>query len=224
MNLGSHGKPYKMEINGRTLYLCCKGCAKAVKKDPEAAFEEDRSRKAEGPEGVRMRRSRASLGHSCREAREEDRPRATPRSAPMRTRWSREATRNADRRPRAPVCRAARRPRRRPRGGDARSRKQKAAADDGADADKPITPGESDGLTAEQRANLEKLPERIATPRWRKVSARSCGMKLGSMGEPYKMEINGRALYLCGQGCEESVKDDPDAAFEKIEAAKCQQH
>jgi Cu(I)/Ag(I) efflux system membrane fusion protein len=37
--LASMGKPYKMTINGRTLWLCCKGCERGVKKDPEAAFK-----------------------------------------------------------------------------------------------------------------------------------------------------------------------------------------
>ncbi len=37
--LAAMGKPYKMTINGRTLWLCCKGCERGVKKDPEAAFK-----------------------------------------------------------------------------------------------------------------------------------------------------------------------------------------
>jgi YHS domain-containing protein len=37
--LGSMGKPYKMSIRGRTLYLCCEGCQEEVKRHTEVAFE-----------------------------------------------------------------------------------------------------------------------------------------------------------------------------------------
>ncbi len=37
--LGSMGKPYKLIVAGRTLFLCCEGCAGPVKADPAAAFQ-----------------------------------------------------------------------------------------------------------------------------------------------------------------------------------------
>ncbi len=33
--LGSMGKPVKMEIKGRTVFLCCGGCEEDLKKDPD---------------------------------------------------------------------------------------------------------------------------------------------------------------------------------------------
>ncbi len=33
--LGSMGKPYKIKLNGRDVFLCCDGCEEAVKKDPD---------------------------------------------------------------------------------------------------------------------------------------------------------------------------------------------
>ena len=33
--LGSMGKPYKIKLNGRDVFLCCDGCEEEVKKDPE---------------------------------------------------------------------------------------------------------------------------------------------------------------------------------------------
>ena len=33
--LGSMGAPYKIMLNGRVVFLCCDGCEKEVKKDPE---------------------------------------------------------------------------------------------------------------------------------------------------------------------------------------------
>jgi YHS domain-containing protein len=47
MKLAAMGKPYKLTINGRTLWLCCKGCERGVKKDPEAAFKKVQLAQAE---------------------------------------------------------------------------------------------------------------------------------------------------------------------------------
>jgi hypothetical protein len=33
--LGAMGKPYKLVLNGETVFLCCKGCLKAAKADPD---------------------------------------------------------------------------------------------------------------------------------------------------------------------------------------------
>ncbi len=33
--LGSMGKPYKIVLKGRAVFLCCDGCEEEVKKDPE---------------------------------------------------------------------------------------------------------------------------------------------------------------------------------------------
>jgi hypothetical protein len=37
-NLGSMGKPIKMEAKGQTFFLCCSGCEKSVKSDPDAVL------------------------------------------------------------------------------------------------------------------------------------------------------------------------------------------
>lgn len=34
--------------------------------------------------------------------------------------------------------------------------------------------------------------------------------KLGSMGKPYVVEIKGRKVFLCCQGCEDALRSDPD--------------
>jgi hypothetical protein len=36
--LGSMGPPFKVVVNGRTVFLCCKGCEKKLRKDPEKYF------------------------------------------------------------------------------------------------------------------------------------------------------------------------------------------
>ena len=37
-NLGSMGVPIKVSADGKTAYLCCKGCNKDFDKDPKAVF------------------------------------------------------------------------------------------------------------------------------------------------------------------------------------------
>ncbi|MHB8864931.1 MAG: hypothetical protein ACYC6N_21190, partial [Pirellulaceae bacterium] len=39
MNLGSMGMPYKLVVDGRTLFVCCQGCEQEVQADPAAAFK-----------------------------------------------------------------------------------------------------------------------------------------------------------------------------------------
>ena len=42
---------------------------------------------------------------------------------------------------------------------------------------------------------------------------------LGSMGKPVKVSVKGRAVFLCCDGCERAVKEDPDAILAKLDAA-----
>jgi Cu(I)/Ag(I) efflux system membrane fusion protein len=81
-------------------------------------------------------------------------------------------------------------------------------------------PPPNDGLTAKQREAFAKLSDE---DRALATAQRVCpisGLALGGMGAPYKMEVNGRTLFLCCKGCEKAVLKDPDAALRKLEAAK----
>jgi len=40
---------------------------------------------------------------------------------------------------------------------------------------------------------------------------------LGSMGVPYKLEVKGRTVFLCCQGCEGEIKSDPDKYFAELD-------
>jgi hypothetical protein len=42
---------------------------------------------------------------------------------------------------------------------------------------------------------------------------------LGSMGKPVKLEIKGRAVFICCGGCEEDLKKEPDKYLAKLDAA-----
>jgi len=88
-----------------------------------------------------------------------------------------------------------------------------AAADhaDRDQADQPQTeqassgmamPGMEDGL-----ANLS--PEDQEAARKQGVCPVT-GEKLGSMGTPYKVTIDGRDVFLCCQGCEAKIKANPE--------------
>jgi YHS domain-containing protein len=42
------------------------------------------------------------------------------------------------------------------------------------------------------------------------------GKLLGSMGTPYKVTVKGRVVFLCCDGCEETLKADPDKYLKKL--------
>jgi hypothetical protein len=45
------------------------------------------------------------------------------------------------------------------------------------------------------------------------------GAKLGSMGEPFPVEVGGRKVWLCCTGCESKLKDDPAKYLAKLTAS-----
>lgn len=80
--------------------------------------------------------------------------------------------------------------------------------------------GASNGFTAEERATLEQLP---AGDRELALQQRICPvteMPLGSMGVPVKINVLGRTVFLCCDGCEESVKEDPEGMLKKLDEAR----
>jgi YHS domain-containing protein len=42
------------------------------------------------------------------------------------------------------------------------------------------------------------------------------GEKLGSMGEPYKVVVKGRVVFLCCEGCKEEIEAHPDKYLAKL--------
>ncbi|MCL4195557.1 MAG: hypothetical protein KJZ87_27715 [Thermoguttaceae bacterium] len=45
------------------------------------------------------------------------------------------------------------------------------------------------------------------------------GEPLGSMGKPYKVVVEGQEVFLCCQGCEETIKSSPDEYLAKLSTA-----
>jgi len=140
--LGSMGKPVKTTVEGRAVFLCCKGCQPQVEKDPQGTL-----RKLD-PE--------------------------TPNE-------------------------------------------HEAHGDDAA-------PAGAFAFTPEQMAELDKL-----SPEDKKaaMAQRLCPITeepLGSMGKPVKMTVKGRTVFLCCQGCDYSVNEDPDGALKKLDAWAAENH
>lgn len=64
-------------------------------------------------------------------------------------------------------------------------------------------------LSAEDRALAEK--QRICP-----VS----GQLLGSMGTPVKLTVEGREVFICCEGCEDTLRADPEKHFQKLDHAQ----
>ena len=71
-------------------------------------------------------------------------------------------------------------------------------------------------LSPQELANLQKL---APADRELAMAQKVCpitGLALGSMGVPVKIDVHGRTVFLCCKGCEETVKNDPDAVLKKL--------
>ena len=42
---------------------------------------------------------------------------------------------------------------------------------------------------------------------------------LGSMGKPIKLEVEGREVFICCSGCEDSLREEPQKYFTKLDQA-----
>lgn len=70
--------------------------------------------------------------------------------------------------------------------------------------------------SSQQAENLAKLsPEDQALAERQKVCPVS-GEPLGAMGVPYKVTVQGRDVLLCCDGCEETIKENPDKYLAKL--------
>ena len=49
--LGAMGTPVKLELNGQTVFLCCKGCTKGANADPDKTLEKVKELKAKAAAG-----------------------------------------------------------------------------------------------------------------------------------------------------------------------------
>ncbi|MBI1900492.1 MAG: efflux RND transporter periplasmic adaptor subunit [Planctomycetia bacterium] len=76
--------------------------------------------------------------------------------------------------------------------------------------------GGTAGGKSKEQENLAKLPEADRKLAERQKKCPVTDLPLGSMGVPYKMNVQGKTLFLCCEGCKEEVEKDPAAALKKI--------
>lgn len=83
-------------------------------------------------------------------------------------------------------------------------------------------PLESKKAAVSDKSLPEGLAELPEADRILAVKQKICpvtGEALGSMGKPTKVEIKGRTVFLCCDGCEADLKKDPDKYLAKLDAA-----
>lgn len=74
---------------------------------------------------------------------------------------------------------------------------------------------------AQIEAALKELPDEDRTlAKAQKFCAVSEQGRLGSMGKPVKIELEGKPVFLCCEGCESVARKDPQATLAKVEKLK----
>ena len=83
------------------------------------------------------------------------------------------------------------------------------------------TPASSRPAADEVAAERVKLPaderQQVEAQEWCAVLSDNC---LGEMGKPEKIELDGKPVYLCCEGCIKKAKADPDATLAKVNQLK----
>lgn len=82
---------------------------------------------------------------------------------------------------------------------------ERAPARHGAAAQAEAQGKQSAAFSAEERALIQK-----------QKTCPVSGEPLGSMGEPVKVVVRGRTVFLCCPGCEEKIQKDPDKYLAKL--------
>lgn len=77
-------------------------------------------------------------------------------------------------------------------------------------------PSLDDGMSAEMLAALDKLsPEDRALVEKQGICP-VAEFQLGSMGTPQKVDVNGRPVFICCEGCRESLLEEPDKYLARL--------
>lgn len=76
----------------------------------------------------------------------------------------------------------------------------------------------SEGPDDEVKAELAKLsPEDAASAEQQRICPVS-GQLLGSMGPPIKVEVDGREVWICCEGCRDPLLENPEKHLASLEA------
>jgi hypothetical protein len=83
---------------------------------------------------------------------------------------------------------------------------------------RPSTPDDVAAMVAENLAKLKSEDRKLAEEQ--KTCPILAGSKLGSMGVPVKLVLNGQAVFLCCKGCIGEAQKDPAATLKKVADVK----
>lgn len=75
------------------------------------------------------------------------------------------------------------------------------------------------GFTPQEQASIDELSPEDRLLAMRQRICPISDQRLGSMGKPVKMDVQGTPLFLCCKGCEGAVQENPAAALEKARSA-----
>jgi uncharacterized protein (TIGR03000 family) len=84
-----------------------------------------------------------------------------------------------------------------------------------------IVPTDSPDVQHDVTANLAKLaPDDRKSADVQRFCAVQNGIRLGSMGEPFKVTLKGQAVFLCCESCADKARANPEKTLEAAEALK----
>ncbi len=81
-----------------------------------------------------------------------------------------------------------------------------------------LSPEEADQIAA-ALSQLSAADQELAK---KQIYCPVAEQRLGSMGTPLKVDVNGQAVFICCDGCREMLLKDPESYFAKIEELKSQ--
>lgn len=91
-------------------------------------------------------------------------------------------------------------------------------------SDDPKTGDKPAAMTAKEKkieaARAKLSPEDRALVDAQDICAVMSDHKLGSMGVPLKLTIQGQPVFICCKGCKGSAKDEPDATLKTVAELK----
>lgn len=88
-------------------------------------------------------------------------------------------------------------------------------------ANPPSQPIGSEGGVSNDKSLPKGLTELSDVDRTAALKQAVCpvtGAKLGSMGAPPKVVVNGREVFLCCDGCKEKLREEPDKYLAKLKS------
>jgi hypothetical protein len=86
---------------------------------------------------------------------------------------------------------------------------------------KPTAADVAAAAEAEIKAKLAKLgPEDQRLAEQQRYCAVMPEVRLGQMGTPYKVEINGETVFVCCKGCVRSAQEDPETTLAQLKEIK----